>query len=85
MLEEICSSQADTTSVVRAAVSPSLVDVREEKVAGQKGEESPVRGPDRPIEVGVVCETEAGTEADEEDEDEDVDVLGGVDEVGVSE
>ena len=41
-------------------------------------------GPDGPIEVGGVCETEAGTEADVEDEDEDVDVVGGVDEVGVS-
>ena len=41
-------------------------------------------GPEGPIEVGGVCETEAGTEADVEDEDEDVDVVGGVDEVGVS-
>ena len=31
-----------------------------------------------------MCETEAGIEADVEDEDEDVDVVGGVDEVGVS-
>ena len=31
-----------------------------------------------------MCETDAGTEADVEDEDEDVDVVGGVDEVGVS-
>ena len=37
-------------------------------------------GLERPIEVGGVCETEAGTEADAEDEDEDVDVVGGVDE-----
>ena len=41
-------------------------------------------GPQGPIEVGGVFETEAGTEADVEDEDEDVDVVGGVDEVGVS-
>ena len=41
-------------------------------------------GPEGPNEVGGVCETEAGTEADVEDEDEDVDVVGGVDEVGVS-
>ena len=41
-------------------------------------------GPEGPIEVGGVCETEAGTEADVEDEEEDVDVVGGVDEVGVS-
>ena len=45
---------------------------------------SPVGGPEGPIEVGGVCETEAGTEADVEDEDDDVDVVGGVDEVGVS-
>ena len=41
-------------------------------------------GPEGPIEVGGVCKTEAGTEADAEDEDEDVDVVGGVDEVGLS-
>ena len=41
-------------------------------------------GPDGPNEVGGVCRTEAGTEADVEDEDEAVDVVGGVDEVGVS-
>ena len=43
-----------------------------------------MRGPDGPIEVGGVCETDAGTEAEVEDEDEDVDVVGGIDEVGVS-
>ena len=32
----------------------------------------------------AACETEAGTEADLEDEVEDVDVVGGIDEVGVS-
>ena len=41
-------------------------------------------GPEGPVEVGDVCGTEAGTEADAEDEDEDVDVVGGVDEVGLS-
>ena len=50
----------------------------------ERGNESPVRGPDGPIGVGGVCETEAGKDADVEDEDEDVDVVGGVDEVGVS-
>ena len=80
LLEEISSSQADTRSIVRAAVSPSPVDVPEEKVAGERGEESPVRGPDGPIEVGGVCETEAGTEADVEDKE----YFDGVDEVGVS-
>ena len=84
LLEDITSSQADTKSVVRAAVSPSPVDVPEEKVAGERGEESPVGGSEGPNEVGGVCETEDDTEADVEDEDEDVDVVGGVDEVGVS-
>ena len=84
LLEEIGSSQADKRSSIRAAFSPSPSDVPEEKVAGERGEESPVRGPEGPIEVGSVCETDAGTEADVEDEDEDVDVVGGVDEVGVS-
>ena len=50
----------------------------------ERGEKSPVRGPDGPNEVSGVCETEAGTEPDVEDEDEDGDVVGGVDEVGVS-
>ena len=40
-------------------------------------------GAEVPIEVGGVCETEEGTEADVEN-DEDVDVVGGVDEIGVS-
>ena len=84
LLEEICSSQADNKSAVQAAVSPSPFAVPEEKVAGERGEESPVGGPEGPIEVGGVYETEAGTEADVEDEDEDVDVVGGVDGVGVS-
>ena len=84
LLEEISSSQAEKKSVVQDAVSPSPFDVPEEKVAGGRGKESPVGGPDGPNEVGGVCETEAGTEADVEDEDEDVDVLGGVDDVGVS-
>ena len=43
-----------------------------------------MRGPDGPNKVGGLCETEAGTEADVKDEDKDVDVVGGVDEVGVS-
>ena len=41
-------------------------------------------GPKGPIEVRSVCETEAGTEVDVEDEDEEVDVVAGVDKVGVS-
>ena len=41
-------------------------------------------GPEGAGEVGGVCKTEAGAEADVEDEDEDVDVVSGVDEVGVS-
>ena len=54
------------------------------KMLLERGEESPVGGLEGPIEVGGVCETEAGTEVDAEDEDEDVDVVGGVDEVGLS-
>ena len=84
LLMRTSSSQADKKSVVQAAVSPSLFDNPEENVAGERGEGSPVRGPDGPNEVGCVCETEAGTEADVEEEDEDIDVVGGVDEVGVS-
>ena len=83
-LAEINSSQVDKKSAVQAAVSPSPFVVPEENVAGERGEESPVGGLNRPIEVGGVRETKAGTEADAEDEDEDVDVVGGVDEVGVS-
>ena len=81
-LAEINSSQVDNKSAVQAVVSPSTVVVPEENVAGERGEESPVGGLEGPIEVGGVCETEAGTDA--EDEDEDVDVVGGVDEVGLS-
>ena len=83
-LADITSSQMDNKSAVQVAVSPSPVVVAEENVAGERGEESPVGGLERPFEVGGVCETEAGTEADAEDEDEDVDVVGGVDEVGLS-
>ena len=72
----------DNKSAVQAAVSPSPFVVPEENVAGERGEESPVGGPEGPIEVSGVCETEAGTEADAEDED--VVVVGGVDEVGLS-
>ena len=84
LLEEICSSHANNKSAVQAAVSPSLFDVPEEKVAGERGEESPVGGPEGPIKVGGVCETETGTEADVEEEKEDVVVVGGVHEVGAS-
>ena len=78
------SSQADKKSAVQATVSLSPFAVPEEKLAGERGEESPVGCPEGPTEVGGVCETEAGTEADVKEEDEDVDVFGGVDEVGVS-
>ena len=83
-LAEINSSEADKKSAVPAAVSPSPFAVPEEKFAGERGEESHVGGPEGPTKVGGVCKTEAGTEADVEDEDEDVDVVGDVDEVGVS-
>ena len=83
-LAEISLSQAHNKSFVQADVSPSLFAVPEEKVAGERGEESPVGGPEGPTEVGGVCETDAGTEADMEDEDEDVDLVGGVDKIGAS-
>ena len=83
-LAEINSSQVDNKSAVQAGVSPSPFVVPEENVAGERGEESPVGGAEGPIEVGGVCKTEAGTEVEVGDEDEDVDVVGGVDEVGVS-
>ena len=63
LLEDISSSQANTESGVRAAVSLSPVDVYEEKVAGERSEESLVGGPEGPIKVGGVCETETGKEA----------------------
>ena len=63
---------------------PFPLNVPEKNVAGERGEESPVGGLERSVEVGGVCETEAGIGADVEGEDEDVDVVGGVDEVGLS-
>ena len=63
-LAEINSSQVDKKSAVQAAVSPSPVVVPEENVAGERGQESPVGDLEGPIEVGGVCETEAGTEVD---------------------
>ena len=83
-LAKINSSQVNNKSAVEAAVSPSPFVVPEENVTGERGEESPVGGLEGPIEVGGVCKTEAGTEADAEDEDEEVDVVGGVDEVGLT-
>ena len=62
-LAEVSSSQADNKLAVQAAVSPSPVAVPEENVAGERGEESPVGGPEGPIEVSGVCETEEVTEA----------------------
>ena len=63
---------------------PLLMSPKKMLLERERGEDSPVGGPQGPIEVGGVCETEAGTEADVKAEDEDVDVVGGVDEVGVS-
>ena len=83
-LRKLTRPKRTKNSAVQAAVSPSPVVVPEENFAGERGEESPVGGPEGPIEVGGVCEIEASTEVDVEDEDEDVDVVGGVDEVGVS-
>ena len=85
VLAEITSSPVDNKSAVQAAVSPSPFVVPGENVAGERGEESPVGGPGGLVEVGGVCEIEASTKADaEEDEGEDVDVVGGVDEDGLS-
>ena len=83
-LEDISSSPADIELIVRADVSHPPFGAREEKAAGERGEESPLGGPEGSIEVGGVCKTEAGTEADVEDEDKEVDVVGGVAEPGVS-
>ena len=49
VLEDINSSPEDTESVIRAAVSLSVFDAPEEKVAGEGGEESSVGGPKRPV------------------------------------
>ena len=78
-LAEVNSCQANNKSAVQAAVSPSPFVVPDGNVAGERGEESPVGGPEGPIEVDGVCETEAGSEVDVEDGDEDVHVVGGVD------
>ena len=45
-LGEVNSSQADNKSAVQAAVSASPVVVPEENVAGERGEEKPVGGPE---------------------------------------
>ena len=54
---EISSSQADNKSAVQVAVFPSPFVVPEDKIAGERGEESPVGGPEGPTEVGGVYET----------------------------
>ena len=58
----------------------SPFDVPEEKVAGDRGENSPVGRPEGRLED--VCETEVGTKADVGDKN--VDTVGGVDEDGAS-
>ena len=80
LLEDIISSQADTESAVRAAVSPSTFDAPYKNFAGERGKECPVGGPKGPAEDE--CEAEAGAKADVVDED--VDDVCGVQEVGVS-
>ena len=84
ILAEISSSKADNKSAVGVAVFFSPFAVPEETAAGERGKESPLGGPEGPNEVGGLCETEGGTEADAEDEDDGVDVVGGVDAFGVS-
>ena len=51
-LAEVSSSQVDTKSAVQATFSPSPLNA-----AGERGEESPVGGLERLVEVGGVCET----------------------------
>ena len=87
LLEDISSSQAGIESVVSltvtdAAVCPFPLDAPEEKVFGERGEESSMGGPERPVEEVDVRETEACTEADVNDED--VGVVGGVAYIDVS-
>ena len=80
MLEDIISSQAEPETVVQAAVSLFSFDAPEEEDVEERGQESPVGGPEGPVAESYVCEIEAGTEADVEKE---VDVVGGVVEVSV--
>ena len=49
-LAEVSSSQVDTKSAVQANFSPSPLNVPEENVAGERGEESPVGGLEKPVE-----------------------------------
>ena len=74
-LEDISSSQVDTESIVRAAVSPSPFDVPEDRGSGERSEENPLGGPEC-VRWGLVDVADVA--------DEDVDVVGGVDELGLS-
>ena len=83
MKSEVCPKKVSSSSgklvcpkrtisqLFKLLCSISLFDVPEENFAGEGGEESPVGGPEGPIEIDSVCETEAGTDADVEVEDED--------------
>ena len=82
LFEGIKSSLADIEAVVGAAVSHFSFDAPDEKFVGERGKDSPVGFPERPVEEGDVRETEAGTEADVENKD--YDVVGGVVDVGIS-
>ena len=82
-LRKLVCPKRTISQLFKLLCSLSLFDVPKENVAGERGEETPVGAPEGPIEIDSVCETEAGTEADVEVEDEDVDVVGGMDEVGV--
>ena len=79
LLEDSMSSQADTESVVPAAVSLPPIYAPEKKLLEREA---------RRVQWEVqrnrlkMCETEAGTEADLEDKN--VDVVGGIDDDGVS-
>ena len=68
MIYPTCNSLLDTFFESSSCCFPfPFFDVPQEKVAGERGEDSPVRGPEGPSEVSGVCETETGTEADVED------------------
>ena len=46
LLKGISSSQADTESVMRAAASHFQFDATRKKIAAERGEESPMGGPE---------------------------------------
>ena len=80
LLEDIRLFQAYAELIVSAALSPFLPNTPEKKTVEEGDEESPVGGPEGPVED--VCQTEAGTASDVEDGD--VAASCGVADVGIS-